>query len=198
MPSGTTYWKCTQRSGFRNSCATSKTVGGTGTLPSSSGSRSLPTERQLHSHHSQHPGYIVGDFVFIPSIYLHACRWFLAAYIREMWSRLPALLAASTSIYGSIIKIDSTKKVCKKLQGAAAQTASWATNMSNERGEVLISILTESEGERALQPMATGLMRRYQQAGVDPPTLLYTDKDCCSRSGASKYQVHMTNRAGCI
>ena len=30
----------------------------------------------------------------------------------------------------------------------------------------------------------------YQQAGVDiPPTLLYANKDCCSQSGASKYQV---------
>jgi hypothetical protein len=117
------------------------------------------------------------------------CRWFLAAYIREVWSRLPALLAASTSIYGSILKIDGTKKICRKLQGAAAKTASWATNVGNERGEVLISILTASEGVEALQPFATGLMRRYQLAGVDPPVLLYTDRDCCSQSGPSKYQV---------
>ena len=71
--------------------------------------------------------------------------------------------------------------------------------MSNEIGEVLISIdiLTESEGESALQPTATGLMRWYQQAEVDPPTLLHTDKDCCSRSGVSRYQVHITsNRTG--
>ncbi len=121
------------------------------------------------------------------------CSWFLAAYVREVWSRLPALLAASTSIHGSILKIDSTKKVCKKLQGAAANTASWATNVSNERGEVLVSVLTESEGEDALQPMATGLMRRYHQAAVEPPTLLYTDKDCCSQSGPSKYQVTSTS-----
>ena len=87
------------------------------------------------------------------------------------------------------MKIDSTKKICKKLQGAAANTASWATNVSNERGEVLISILTESEGEEALKPMVTGLMHRYQKAAVDPPTLLYTDKDCCSQSGPSKYQA---------
>lgn len=64
-------------------------------------------------------------------------------------------------------------------------------HVANERGEVLISILTESEGEEALQPMATGLMRRYQQAAVEPPILLYTDKDCCSQSGPSKYQVNI-------
>ena len=117
------------------------------------------------------------------------CRWFLAAYVREVWSRLPALLAASTSIYGSILKIHGTKKICKKLQGAAVNTASWATNVGNERGEVLISILTASEGVEALQPLATGLMRRYQLARIDPPILLYTDRDCCSESGQSKYQV---------
>lgn len=57
-------------------------------------------------------------------------------YVRDVWSRLPELLAAATSIYGSILKIDSTKKICKKLQGAAANTATWATNVGNERGEV--------------------------------------------------------------
>lgn len=120
--------------------------------------------------------------------YYNKCRWFLAAYVREVWSRLPALLATCTSIFGSILKIDGTKKICKKLQGAAANTASWATNVGNERGEVLISILTASEGEEALRPMATGLMRRYQKAAIEPPTLLYTDRDCCSQ-GPSKYQV---------
>lgn len=56
-------------------------------------------------------------------------------------------------------------------------------------GEVLISVLTAFEGEEALQPMATGLMRRYQQAAAEPPVLIYTDRDCCSQSGPSKYQV---------
>ena len=90
-----------------------------------------------------------------------------------------------------MLKIDSTKKICKKLQGAAANTASWATNVSNERGEVLISILTESEGEEALKPMVTGLMHRYQKAAVDPPTLLYTDKDCCSQSGPAGKKIEL-------
>ena len=52
------------------------------------------------------------------------------------------LLAAATSTHGSILKIDSTKKICNKLQGADANTASWATNVGNERGEVLMSVLT--------------------------------------------------------
>ena len=38
----------------------------------------------------------------------------------------------------------STKKVAKKLQGLAAGTATWVTNVGNEQGEVLISVVTGS------------------------------------------------------
>ena len=82
-------------------------------------------------------------------------------YIRDVWSRLPQLLAAATSIGGSILKIDSTKKVCKKLLGVAAKSANWATNVGNERGEVVITVLTESESMVSLKRMADGLMDRY-------------------------------------
>ena len=72
------------------------------------------------------------------------CRWFMSVYARDILSRLPQLLATCTGVFGSVLKIDSTKKVCGKLQGIAAGSASWCTNISNERGEVLISVLTES------------------------------------------------------
>ena len=114
-------------------------------------------------------------------------KWFLSIHVRDVWSRLPALLAEATSIYGNILKIDSTKKICKKLQGAAANTATWTTNIGNERGEVLQSVLTSSEGIVDLQRLAEGLMDRYEKAGQDPPALLYTDRDCCSQ-GQSKLQ----------
>ena len=65
-------------------------------------------------------------------------------YMRDVWSRLPTLLVEAT-VYRSILKIDSTK-VCKKLQGADADTAAWATNVDNEKGEILISVLLQSEG----------------------------------------------------
>ena len=81
-------------------------------------------------------------------------------YTRDVWSRLPQLCATATSVYGKVLKIDSTKKVSKKLAGAAAGTATWVTNVGNERGEVLISVVTDSEGLLALKPMADGLMRR--------------------------------------
>lgn len=93
----------------------------------------------------------VGPFPKFPT-----AKWFLAAYVRNVWTRLPALLAALTSTYGRILKIDSTKKVCRKLQGKAADTASWATSVGNERGEVLLTVLTSSEGAPALKPLADG------------------------------------------
>ena len=81
-------------------------------------------------------------------------------YTRDVWERLPELLAAATSVHGSILKIDSTKKICKKLLGTAAKTANWTTNVGNEKGEIVISILTESESMDGLSKMANGLMDR--------------------------------------
>ena len=60
-----------------------------------------------------------------------------------------------------MIKIDSTKKICRKLTGAAAGTATWQTNIGNKKGEVLLSVMTDSEALVILKPMADGLMKRY-------------------------------------
>ena len=135
----------------------------------------------------------VGPFPKFPT-----AKWFLAAYVRDVWTRSPALLAALTSTYGRILKIDSTKKVCRKLQGKAADTASWATSVGNERGEVLLTVLTSSEGAPALKPLADGLVRRYREAKQQPPILLYTDRDCCCATGPSKYQQLFSEWDGLI
>ena len=116
-------------------------------------------------------------------------KWFLAVYVRDVWSRLPSLLAQVTSTFGAVLKVDSTKKVVKKLQGEAANTANWATSVGNERGEIVMSVLTTSESAPSLKPMADGLVRRYKNAGVPPPKVIYTDRDCCSDFGSSKYSV---------
>ena len=47
-----------------------------------------------------------------------------------------------------------------------------------------MSVLTASEGV-GLQPMAAGLMKRYSDAGVPPPKVLYVDCHCCG-GGAVK------------
>lgn len=73
-------------------------------------------------------------------------------------------------------------KIVKKLAGNASFTAAWATNVGNEFGQVLVSVLTAAEGN-GLQQMATGLVDRYEKAGVSPPELVYTDRDCCGAGG---------------
>ena len=51
--------------------------------------------------------------------------------------------------------------------------------MGNELGQVLSSVLTDSEGD-GLGDMVTGLVERYRKSNVPPPKLLYVDRDCCS------------------
>ena len=111
-------------------------------------------------------------------------QYFLAAYVRDVYRRLPALLAAGTSIHGTIIKIDSTYKVCKKLQGTAANTANMATNVGNEKGEILQCVLTTSESLDSLQMLANGLMDRYEKHQQPHPLVLYTDRDCCTTTSS--------------
>ncbi|XP_056094648.1 uncharacterized protein LOC130073203 [Rhinichthys klamathensis goyatoka] len=115
-------------------------------------------------------------------------KWLLSVHADDIpvsRSRYGELKARVTSVFGSILKMDSTKKVAKKLAGAAAGTAAWVTNVGNEHGQVLMSVLTSHEGQ-GLLPMTTGPVKRYEAAGVAPPTLLYVDRYCCSSVGTSR------------
>jgi len=51
-----------------------------------------------------------------------------------------------------------------------------------------MSVLTAQEGA-GLDKMVDGLVKRYQQAGVDPPTLLYVDCGCCTDVGETKLKT---------
>ena len=73
----------------------------------------------------------------------------------------------------------------KKLAGESAGTAAWATNVGNEFGQVLISVMTAAEGG-GLTRMADELMARYEAADQPAPTVIYVDRDCCSLYGGSK------------
>ena len=88
------------------------------------------------------------------------CSWLMSVYTRDILSWLPQLLATCTGVFGKILKINSTMKVCRKLQGATAST-SWYTDVGNERREVLVCILMELEGLEGLRPMANGLIQRF-------------------------------------
>ncbi|XP_019729959.1 uncharacterized protein LOC109518521 [Hippocampus comes] len=100
--------------------------------------------------------------------------WFLTAYVMDVLPRLEDNKARLTQL-------------TKKLAGEAAGTAAWVTNVGNEHGQVLMSVLTAAEGE-GLSAMADGLVRRYKDAGKPPPVVLYIDHDCCSITGKSKIQ----------
>ncbi|KAI4905920.1 hypothetical protein NFI96_030119 [Prochilodus magdalenae] len=120
-----------------------------------------------------------------PMVPIPSPHWLLTIHARDVRTRIGEMKARVTSIFGSILKIHSTKKVVKKLAGAAAGTAAWVTNVGNEHGQILMSVLTAHEGA-GLLPMAAGLMGRYADAGVPPPKLLYVDRDCCSGTGRSR------------
>lgn len=69
-------------------------------------------------------------------------------------------------------------QITKKLAGKSAKTAAWCTNISNEHGQVVQSVLTAAEGY-LLDNMIQGLIQRYTDAEVPPPELLYVDAHCC-------------------
>ncbi|XP_067281054.1 uncharacterized protein [Pseudorasbora parva] len=115
-------------------------------------------------------------------------KWLLSVYGRDIISRIDHIKANITSTFGTILKMDSTKQITKKLAGTAKGTAQWVTSVGNETGQILISVLTAQEGP-GLDNMVSGLINRYSQAAVAPPLLLYVDCGCCIEKGQSKLQV---------
>ena len=69
--------------------------------------------------------------------------------------------------------------------GHGAGTAAWVTNVGNENGQILMSVLTSAEGQ-GLGPMVEGIVNRYTNAGVSPPEVLYVDRDCCGDTSVRK------------
>ncbi|KAJ8010710.1 hypothetical protein DPEC_G00077940 [Dallia pectoralis] len=115
-------------------------------------------------------------------------RWLLSVYGRDLISRIDHIQSSITSTFGSILKMASTKKITKKLAGTAKGTALWVSSMGNEIGQILVSVLTAQDGP-GLDPMVSGLVQRYAQAGAAPPVLLYVDRGCCSQEGETKPQA---------
>ena len=115
-------------------------------------------------------------------------RWLMQIYIQDVLHRLDEIKAGITSVFGRILKIDSTKKVVKKLAGAPSRTALWCTNVGNEHGQILTSVLTMGEGH-GLSNMLVGVIKRYTKAEEKSPDVIYVDRDCC---GASPLQ-HVLN-----
>lgn len=121
----------------------------------------------------------MGDLPVMTAVPKH--RWLMQIYAQDVLSRLDEVKASITSVFGQVLKLDSTKKIVRKLAGQAQSTAAWATNVGNEHGHILMSVLTASEGW-GLAKMAEGLVNRYKDAGMTPPEILYVDRDCCAKS----------------
>ncbi|RXN26736.1 Carboxyl-terminal PDZ ligand of neuronal nitric oxide synthase [Labeo rohita] len=119
-----------------------------------------------------------------PFCTLPLAQWFETAHANEILSHLDELKGVITSTYGSILKLDSTKKITKKLAGGIADTATWMTNIGNEFGQVLNCVLTTGEGA-SLDDLCQGIVKRYKDAGEPEPTVIYVDRDCCSETGVT-------------
>eukprot|EP00064_Thunnus_orientalis_P006172 superscaffoldBa00000631_g6188 len=64
--------------------------------------------------------------------------WLMQVYGQDVLQRLDEIKAAFTSQYGRSLKIDSTKKAIRKLEGHSYGTTTWAVNVSNEHGQVIM------------------------------------------------------------
>ncbi|KAL2087206.1 hypothetical protein ACEWY4_018265 [Coilia grayii] len=115
---------------------------------------------------------------------LPLAQWFETVHSNDILSHVDEMKGVITSTYGGILKMDSTKKITKKLAGGIGDSAAWMSNIGNEFGQVLNSVLTTGEGA-GLEELCQGIVTRYKNAGQAEPDVIYVDQDCCSQSGVS-------------
>ncbi|KAJ4921706.1 hypothetical protein JOQ06_002006 [Pogonophryne albipinna] len=68
------------------------------------------------------------------------------------------------STFGTVMKMDSTKKVVKKLSGQGRGSAEWFTSIGNEYSQIVSFVLTCEESAQKLQPVCRGVMERFRRA----------------------------------
>ncbi|XP_051810083.1 uncharacterized protein LOC110972961 [Acanthochromis polyacanthus] len=118
---------------------------------------------------------------------LPLAQWFETVHANDVAGHLNELKSVITSTFGRILKLDSTKKVNVHIYVFFIffeDTATWMTNIGNEYGQVLNSVLTTGEGAD-LDDMCQGIVKRYRDAGEPQPEAIYVDRDCCSDRGVS-------------
>ena len=77
--------------------------------------RQLRYLTDCQNHHRGLTGLCINVLDYPQPSPFSKAQWLLAVYVTDVWTRLPALLAQLTSIYGRVLKIDSTKKIVNKL-----------------------------------------------------------------------------------
>ena len=83
---------------------------------------------------------------------------------------------------GNFLVLVFVLQITKKLAGGIGDSAAWMSNIRNELGQVLNSVLTSGEGA-GLEELCQGVVTRYKNAGQAEPEAIYVDRDCCSQSG---------------
>ena len=94
-------------------------------------------------------------------IAVSSAKWFLVCYVWDVYRQIELLKASAMTVFSTVRKIDSIKKRMRKLTGMEKGWAKWMTNVRNEWGKILVTVLTDSESTRSLQPMANGLVKRF-------------------------------------
>ncbi|KAK3520143.1 hypothetical protein QTP70_015604 [Hemibagrus guttatus] len=93
------------------------------------------------------------------------------------------------SVFGTVLKMDSTKKVVKKLSGEGHGSAECFTSIGNEHSQIVSFVLTCEESTEKLEPMCRGLMERFQLANQPVPKILYVDRGCCHAQGRTAVET---------
>ncbi|XP_041658918.1 uncharacterized protein LOC121519885 [Cheilinus undulatus] len=137
---------------------------------------------ELHKKRSTLTQSVEAHYQQPPPFNLPLAQWFESVHANEIVGHLNEMKGVITSTYGRILKLDSTKKITKKLAGNISDTATWMTNVSNECGQILNCVLTTAEGA-GLDEMCQGIVQRYRDAGEPEPEVIYVDRDCCSERG---------------
>ncbi|XP_039521831.1 uncharacterized protein LOC120475226 [Pimephales promelas] len=93
------------------------------------------------------------------------------------------------STFGTVLKMDSTKKVVKKLSGEGKGSAEWFTSISNEYSQIVSFVLTCEESSEKLGPMCRGVVERFRLANQPTPKILYIDRGCCKAQGPTAVET---------
>ncbi|XP_037619327.1 uncharacterized protein LOC119484539 [Sebastes umbrosus] len=93
------------------------------------------------------------------------------------------------STFGTVLKMDSTKKVVKKLSGEGHGSAEWFTSIGNEHSQIVSFVLTCEESTQKLEPMCRGVMERFRLANQSVPKILYVDRGCCRAQGPTSVET---------
>nr|XP_008281292.1 PREDICTED: uncharacterized protein LOC103358197 [Stegastes partitus] len=93
------------------------------------------------------------------------------------------------STFGTVLKMDSTKKVVKKLSGEGQGSAEWFTSIGNEHSQIVSFVLTCEESTEKLGPMCRGVVDRFRLANQPVPKILYVDRGCCRAQGPTAVEA---------